>query len=230
MGELGWREVAPRRGCAPPRAGEVHVWQFELTPAADDDALLDCDERARMQRFVHARDRARYLAAHAWTRRILGAYLDRPATALDFGRDPGSKPRLEGAPLRFNLSHSAACGLLAVGADAELGIDVEAWRDVDPTLADAVLSPGERAALRGCTLDAALLLGCWTRKEACLKALGCGLLRDPRSIDVGVDAATRMVLGVELRALPLPDGYSAALAVVGGCRRALLHRAQRSVH
>ena len=225
---LDWREVAPRRGCLPPEPGEVHVWQFELTPAADDEALLDSAELARMRRFVQARDRARYLAAHGWTRRILGAYLDRPATALRFARAADGKPRLDGAALRFNLSHSASIGLLAVGVDAELGVDVEAWREVDATLADAVLSAGERATLRGRAPDAARLLGCWTRKEACLKALGCGLLRDPRGIDVGVDGGTRVVLGVELRALPLPDGYSAALAVVGGCRRTRLLRARRT--
>ncbi len=229
MEQLEWRDAAPGGGCAPMRAGDVHVWQFELTPG-DDEALLNVDEHARAQRFVHRRDRDRYVAAHGWMRRILGAYIGRSAKALSFGRRSDGKPVLVDADLCFNLSHSGSCGLLAVAGDAELGVDVEAWCTVDATLADAVLSPGEHAALCGRGLDAPLLLGCWTRKEACLKALGCGLMRDPRSIDVGLDQATREVLGVELRALPFGEGYSAALAVVGGGRSALLLRAQRAVH
>ncbi len=214
-----WIDTSTCCNRAAPRCGDADIWWFALLPGDGDEALLDAGERRRAARFVRGVDRMRYVAAHAWTRRILATYIDAAAAALRFVPDGAGKPRLEGGRLHFNLSHSAGYALIAVCADRELGVDIEAWREVDEALADAVLAPGERAELARGGLDAPRLLQCWTHKEAFLKALGCGLHRDPRSVDVGLGAARRrMVDGVEMRALPLPAGYSGALAVVGGCR------------
>ena len=50
----------------------------------------------------------------------------------------------------------------------------------------------EFAALPAAARTRAFLLG-WTRKEACMKAAGCGLQVEPSAIETGLSAAPRRV-------------------------------------
>ncbi|RYF66751.1 MAG: 4'-phosphopantetheinyl transferase superfamily protein, partial [Comamonadaceae bacterium] len=94
----------------------------------------------------------------------------------------------------FNLSHSQGVGLIALSAEAEVGVDVELVRPMgDVTaLADNYFDGAEQSALAaigpGPARDLAFFR-CWTRKEACLKAAGIGLGLDTRSFHVGVEPA-----------------------------------------
>lgn len=223
-------QSTPMRSCARPlRAGEVHVWRVELGEDAADPSLLDADERARAQRFAYADDRRRFIAAHAWVRRILGAYLDMPPRAIEFGVGPHGKPVLLSAPgagLRFNLSHSKDMALLGVAAGIEIGVDIEALRDdlPGPELAAGVLSAAELAELEDCAQadHARAFVGCWTRKEACLKALGVGLKLQPRTLDIGLQSRRAMLHvdgqpePIDVAPLQAPRGFCAAVAAVGG--------------
>ncbi|MBW0105558.1 4'-phosphopantetheinyl transferase superfamily protein [Pseudonocardia sp. KRD-291] len=127
-----------------------------------------------------AADRARYLAAHALTRIVLGEHLgvDPGAVRLDrtcrCGQQHG-KPRLAERPESpgFSLTHSGNLVGVALGP-GPVGIDVEQRRTLTSLdgLAEHVLSPAERA---DGGLDAHTFLITWTRKEALLKATGDGL-------------------------------------------------------
>lgn len=216
-----------------PQGRDVHVWHIDLRDMGTDAVnLLDAAELARAQRFVYAHDWRRYVAAHAWLRRVLGAYLGIAPQHLRFDADAHGKPMLAhrhangDAALRFNMSHSKDIALIAVTSGPEVGVDIEALRDdlPGPDLAAGVLSAGELDELARCAPQdhPAVFVGCWTRKEACLKALGVGLGLEPRALDVGLQAQ-RMTLqlgsgepAVDLAPLPCPPGYAAALAVVGG--------------
>src|SRR6185295_15890681 len=100
-----------------------------------------------------------------------------------FQRGAGGKPELahEGGPaaLRFNLSHGGDLALIALARGRELGVDIEPLRALsdEARLARRVLSPREADAFAALPPDerAAALLRCWTRKEALLKANGCGI-------------------------------------------------------
>ncbi len=169
--------------------GEIHVWF--LAPPSDEErarsleTLLDPSERARASSFVFARHRAAFVSAHGQAREVLAGYLRTRPEALEFASVPGGKPRLadrcraNDLPVRFNLSHSGDVALLAVALDMEIGVDVEAAREV-PTALDIArkhLATGVAAALeglKGSALDAAFLAA-WTRHEAVLKARGAGL-------------------------------------------------------
>ena len=216
-----------------PQGRDVHLWHIDLRDMGTDAVnLLDAAELARAQRFVYAHDWRRYVAAHAWLRRVLGAYLGIAPQHLRFDADAHGKPMLAhrhangDAALRFNMSHSKDIALIAVTSGPEVGVDIEALRDdlPGPDLAAGVLSAGELDELARCAPQdhPAVFVGCWTRKEACLKALGVGLGLEPRALDVGLQAQ-RMTLqlgsgepAVDLAPLPCPPGYAAALAVVGG--------------
>ena len=217
-----------------PQGRNVHVWRLDLRDmGADAAALLDATETERAQRFVYANDWRRYVAAHAWLRRILGAYLGMPPQQLRFATSPHGKPVLLQAsrgvgpsPLCFNLSHSKDLALIAVTAGIEVGVDIEAVRSdlPGPDLAAGVLSATELDELAQCAAadHADSFVGCWTRKEACLKALGVGLQLEPRGLHVGLHPQRQTVqldgvdAPIDITPLAAPSGHCAALAVVGG--------------
>ncbi len=213
-----------------PQGRDVHVWAIDLNATAAASAqCLDEREIERVRRFVHADDARRYQRAHVALRAIVGAYLGcEPARAV-FVEQAHGKPRLIAprAGLHFNLSHSKDLALLALGAADELGVDVEAVRADLPgaDLAAAVLDAREFAQLAELPegAQAEPFVSCWTRKEACLKAVGLGLNLEPRTLHVGLEPRPmRMSVGareLELLSLSVRPGYRAALASIGGLGR-----------
>ena len=191
-----------------PMRASLALWRFELdqhVPAAAH-ARLSAEELARSARFVFARDRQRYVAAHAALRQVLTQHLsnlDQATTdSLVFVTGRHGKPALA-APMRlhFNLSHSYGVGVVAISEDCELGIDVEQVRPMTDAaaMASAYFTPAEQAALAACgaehgesARDRAFLI-CWTRKEACLKALGIGLYLATHGFEVGVSPEPQAV-------------------------------------
>ena len=168
-----------------PQGRDVHVWLLDLhNKGRDGLSLLDTAETTRAQRFIHSHEARRYVAAHAWLRRILARYTGILAERLRFGHGPYGKPELLhatdelGRPLNFNLSRSKDWGLLAVAGGVELGVDIEVVRADLPgaDLAADVLTNAERGELDALphAKHADAFVGCWTRKEACLKSLGVG--------------------------------------------------------
>lgn len=191
------------------------LWQVDLDqPVADAGAaMLSPQERARADRFAFARDRQRYIAAHVALRQVLGAHMGVHGEALVFAAGPFGKPALvgAGAGLHFNLSHSGGIALVALSATGEIGVDVEVPRRLDDAnaLAAAHFTADEAralAALPALARAPAFLTG-WTRKEACLKALGVGLQLDASSFEVGL----------------LPVARSVRIATAGGAVQLALH-------
>jgi phosphopantetheinyl transferase len=187
---------------APPPVAVVDCHRLDLSTCdAADLALLDDGERARAGRFRFARDRIRFIAAHAQARRLLGARLGIAPADVRFATTRHGKPVLAPAPadvpgappaegtLAFNLTHSGAVGYLAI-ASCSVGIDVELYRDIADLqpLIDSYCSKAEIAALAALApgMRCAAFLGIWTRKEAALKAWGTGIGAVPlEQVDVG---------------------------------------------
>ena len=111
-------------------------------------------------------------------------------SALRFAHNAFGKPSLAEAPgCHFNLSHSGDAALLAIDAGAPVGVDIEIERAMDDidAMAQAHFTDAERDALQRSSAGtrAAAFLRTWTRKEACLKAVGTGLSVDPRQLETG---------------------------------------------
>ena len=110
---------------------------------------------------------------------VLGAYLGLPPGEVRLDHGPHGKPRLPGAALRFNLSHSGAHWMLAVAHGRDVGADVEEVRprgDVRE-LAEVGL-PAAQAARVAAAAPARrpeLFHRLWVRHEARLKCHGVGL-------------------------------------------------------
>lgn len=177
---------------------ELSLWLCALhdAPPESDRAVLDQGERERAARFVHEVNRRRHLAAHVAARRLLSRVTGERAERLQFAADGNGKPQLvQPAGWHHNLSHSEDWAVIGAQRAAAIGVDVEVLRPVDDAMALAQrhYTPAEQAAIAQAS-DApardAAFLRVWTRKEACLKAVGLGLRLAPSSFEAGADAGT----------------------------------------
>jgi 4'-phosphopantetheinyl transferase len=174
---------------------------------AEPIRLLGPAEREKASRFVFDRDRRRYLAAHGALRQVLATEFHW-TSAEDFRIGAYGKPALpatEGGT--FNLSHSGAVALIGVSSEYEIGVDIEIRRPITELddLARRNFTSIEMSELSTCADEAQALtafLRGWTRKEACLKALGSGLSIAPESFTVGLDESPRRVV------IPTDSGWA----------------------
>jgi len=196
--------------------------------------MLASDERQRAERFHSERDRRRYIVRHGVLRELLSLYLHGPPARIRLSTNPFGKPQIEGSDLRFNLSHSHGVALYVVAQGLEVGCDIE-WRDprlACEGIAEQFFSPREARALRalGPVRRTDAFFNCWTRKEAYVKARGCGLSLPLDSFDVSLAPGEPAALlrggeGWSIRSFePLP-GYQAAIAAAGTDWQPNLHPA-----
>lgn len=189
--------------------GDVHVWRADMRrglatlPALT--STLSFEELACAGQLRRARDRRRYLVAHAILRSILGRYLDRAPADLSFRHGRAGKPALRREVLRFNLSHAGDLVLCAVTRARDVGVDVEPVRPGFDALRQWLCEPVvcRREFFRG-----------WTRLEALAKAQGRAPTLDRSSFTalLGGDPGRRWWL----RDFIPRGGYVAAVAGRGG--------------
>ncbi|MFQ5678533.1 MAG: 4'-phosphopantetheinyl transferase family protein [Gemmatimonadota bacterium] len=209
------------------------IWRIRLDIAQHIGALrraLSEEERRRADRFRFPRDRDRFTIARSGLRSVLARYLSTgPAeVSLRYG-EHGKPVAAGGADLQFNLSHAEDVAVVAVCPDRPVGVDVERVRRLSDLEALArrcfsepegrclsVVSGGERREL---------FFRIWTRKEACLKALGTGFGVSPIAVRVLDDRGQVLPVahlgepeeGRSWRLLEFvpAEGYVAAVALEG---------------
>lgn len=165
----------------------VHIWclPLDLPRQARERcfSLLSIDEKTRADRFYFDTSRQHFIAGRGWLRRLLGNYLGIEPSVLKFDYDSHGKPKLNqswmGHRLQFNVSHSEDLGVIIIGLDRQVGIDIEYMRalaDVDD-LARRFFTVQESALLSTYSGKGKqeIFYKVWTCKEAYLKALGEGL-------------------------------------------------------
>lgn len=224
-----------------PEEGTVDVWSASLDPpaplASHLAGYLSSDEQARAERFIHARDQDRFIAGRSFLRLLLAQRLGAEPRGLRFRYGTRGKPSLATGTghLQFNLAHSGTLAVCALGrGGGEIGVDIERVRPISNAegVARRVLSPREVAQLESLPEPARLraFYEAWTRKEAFLKALGCGMDRSLESFEVsfGPAESPRLVrtLGdpteverFSFHAFEPELGYVGAAAMVGHSRR-----------
>lgn len=228
-----WPEAA---GSAVPQPGEVHVWRVRVPAYGCEPvgwhALLDVEERRRLDRKHCRGSYQRELTARATLRLLLGSYLKCPPQSIRLARLAAGKPVLDSrrrtGPLEFNLSHAGDWVLLAFASGVRVGIDVEEWRTMEyDEIVRRYFAPAELEAwgLVPREDEQEAFFAAWTRKEAYLKATGLGLTQPLESFAVRYtprDAPAELLWCAEspqepqrwtLAALPPERGYAAALAV-----------------
>jgi 4'-phosphopantetheinyl transferase len=179
-----------------PAIDTIHIWWIDLDSQgdwnADSEALLSAEELAHAAKFHFARDAARYRLCRAMLRLGLGWYLGENPRQIALRAGRFGKPCLaSGAGLYFNVAHSAGLGAIAFSARGEVGIDVEAaHRSVEVMdIASAYFTARETALIAASAGPDQLkaFLRIWTRKEAVLKAVGCGIPNGLNQVDVTRD-------------------------------------------
>ena len=156
--------------------------------------ILSPQERARADRFVHDLHRRRFIVARGRLRQLLAHRLGDSPAMIGISAADG-KPKLcerwARSGLRFNVSHSDELAVYAFARGREVGVDVELISDIpqEEALVARFYSPTERAALTAlpCEQRKIAFFAWWTRKEAFLKALGCGLGYPLTNFSVTVD-------------------------------------------
>jgi 4'-phosphopantetheinyl transferase len=227
--------------------GTVCIWQIELVESIDVTPylpMLSAEERERAARFRFHRDRCFYVIAHAGLRQILAGYLNTPAPEITFVRQERGKPQLAGGfqetGIQFNLSHTQNLALVAVAKDTQVGIDVEKLRPVNNLkhLSERFFTATEAQAIANLPSEQQqqAFFEIWTRKEAYLKGIGCGLAGALNRVEVSVapHEATKIerLDGVvaadspwQIQAVCLPVGYVGAVAIRYGTRQHITYHA-----
>jgi len=216
--------------------GEVHVWRVPLKASASSLSsfadLLSDEECARAGDYSFARERDRYTLFRGILRHLVGGYLSLDPRDLPLTCGPFGKPMIAQGnripSLFFNVAHSQDLGLIAVARDRPVGIDVEAVRaSFDWTaIAERFFSAREFESLFALptSQQAEAFVVLWTRKEACLKAVGSGLASGLEQVEVSTDfRRDAKLLGAPPEMLPLSrwklhdlrpaDGYRCCLVV-----------------
>jgi phosphopantetheinyl transferase len=206
------------------------------------DVLAPAERAAARARSVEA-DRRLYVTAHVALRTVLASVVAAHPTEIDLRPDALGKPRLAGAfgglGVEFSLSHSGGLVLLAVTRGIAVGVDVERedGRIGMRELEGSFLTLGERRDVGALAEPERTqrLFRVWTRKEAVLKAIGCGLAASPIGLEVGTDADVRARLvrvpgadrsyGAVVEDLPCAKGYAASVALAAPRATSAGHRA-----
>jgi 4'-phosphopantetheinyl transferase len=219
-----------------PAAGTIEVWMIDLdrplNPGPNLDEILSIEERNRADRYLFPRDAFRFRRCRATLRLGLAGYLKTTPQKILLATNRHGKPFIaEGSTLHFNVSHSGGLGAIAFTTIGEVGIDVEAnQRDVDALeIAKANFTRNEArmvAAADSRQEQARIFLRLWTRKEAVLKAAGCGLQGGLEGFDVSHWPLNQIRLSCStgdstesnwrIQDLELMDGFAGAVAAPAG--------------
>ncbi len=199
------------------QAHDPEVWVAQVsdhhTGFPELNAALTTDEKIHRDRFLLRPDQQRFLVGRAWLRIMLGGQLNVPPANVPLRYGAQGKPFISSdehpTPIQFNVAHSGDFVLLAFHGSCELGVDIEQltdrqdWDDVAQTV-----FPAEQyrawAALEANERKRAFFQE-WTRREAGLKAIGCGF-----AIEQPAEWNSRLTFfDVEL-----PPGYAGSVAVL----------------
>jgi 4'-phosphopantetheinyl transferase len=159
------------------------------------DEWLSESEQARLDG-LHIPKRHADWRLGRWTAKsAVARYLNLPRdpetlAAIELRPAPSGAPEifLHGrlAPVVLSLSHSSGTGLCAIApAGGEVGCDLEAIEPRSPSFLADYFTDEEQglvAQTTGANRDRVVTL-LWSAKESALKALGCGLRLDTRSVN-----------------------------------------------
>ncbi|HNR12353.1 MAG TPA: 4'-phosphopantetheinyl transferase superfamily protein [Thermodesulfobacteriota bacterium] len=177
----------------------VEVW-FGSVDTVDNglcplSGLLGSEEISRAYRFHFEKDRRAFIARRSTLKILLGLYLATEPGMIKLTYGKWGKPDIAGqyknAHVQFTISHSGNLFLMAFSKNRRVGIDVEHVHDLTgcDRLAQNFFTSRENSALRSFPQSerAHAFFQCWTRKEAVLKALGCGLSLGLSAVEVSIE-------------------------------------------
>lgn len=171
--------------------GAVDLWIVSLpikpTLLASLEHFLNTKESENLKSFRNKILRDNAVASRGSLRFILSKYLGKSPNLIAIDTNKYGKPYIPDSNLKFNVSHSGKYILVALSKDIDLGIDIEqvtndfAYSDI----VDNFFTEGEKSSIYAQSSASEMAFyRAWTRKEACLKAVGKGLSIDLQDIEV----------------------------------------------
>ncbi|MGY8769763.1 MAG: 4'-phosphopantetheinyl transferase family protein [Pirellulales bacterium] len=186
---------------------QLHLWRIGLDLPADivDGLykLLNEEEQERVAGFLVDQQASRFTVCRAAVRQILSSYLGCDPQKIEFEKGEFGKPHLKGTqkelPLKFNITHSADLGVLAITKKCEVGVDVERIRTIRglSRMVERCLVRAEQDDVMNSDTNhrGREFLRFWTHKEAYLKTYGVGIRHpmDKVTIDLAAPPSQRVV-------------------------------------
>ena len=166
------------------RGEPIRIYWYFMDDSQSDSSLdleiLGDEERHRYEELKRPELAARFLFRRALLRKLLARHCDVPVSQLTLEAGPNGKPALANpdSKVQFNASHTDGFGVIAIGTQGPIGVDVEQIRQIDvPAFSERILSPQERLDFSAVEdhKQLAAMFRYWTAKEAVIKALGVGL-------------------------------------------------------
>jgi 4'-phosphopantetheinyl transferase len=147
--------------------------------------VLSNEEAERANLFAFEDARLLYQASHGAMRFVIGNQLNIHPKELKFDLGKFGKPFLANSDLYFNLSHSNDLFVISLQENHPIGTDTEPcdrpiqWEQV----AKRFYSESEQQLLKKSDTPQKAFHYVWTRKEALLKVLGCGIIDNLNAFD-----------------------------------------------
>ena len=214
--------------------GIVHLWYLTLPQIRDLKAyepFIAPEEIDRAKLFQRKIDALRFMLGRVGLRTLLENYCDVDPLGVQLVFNRYGKPRATLPGIQFNICHSGDSILWAFSRSYEVGVDVESTlikqvEEFRSTFSDQEMQflaaqPNEQLVTTFHRL--------WARKEACLKAAGCGFSLDPRLVEVLTDEVRMPVapqLSVQLlhlQEVTTPSGKTAAIAMTTPHKSVICH-------
>lgn len=148
---------------------------------SDLELLLTSDELERARRFARSQDRIQFVLGRAAVRHICSETFKIKPTAVKIELSESGKPHVTWPDSRFefNISHGNGIVVIAWNDSCPVGVDVESTDETIPVheISQVALSRTECDVLSMARADQLQQVFCrlWVRKEAVLKAEGCGI-------------------------------------------------------
>lgn len=185
---------------------QVHLWhcRFDANKQCMETfkRILSEDEKQKAGRFKFNIHRERSIISRGVLRTLLGRYLEKKPSELEFGYTAHAKPYLKNeGSLRFNVSHSGNRAVFGFVHGGEIGVDIEKVKSDFEVMdiAQNFFSSDEIRTLQALPEEQKVegFYRCWTRKEAFIKAKGMGLSFPLTSFSVSLDADKAELLRTE---------------------------------
>lgn len=199
---------------------EIHLWHTDAFVYEDVYFnFLSDKEKKEANEITRPTIKEAFIRNKYLMRIVLSKYIKKRPEEIVVFRNKYGKPFIN-SDISFNVSHSKNAFVIALQRQAALGIDIEyiCPKAEEAGMLSQIATDAEQKTYTAFTLDtrSRFFHRLWSRKEACIKAVGKGFSMDPKLISVWPDNALRQVI-VEnycllLQELQLYAGYVCALA------------------
>ena len=151
------------------------------------NSLLSEQEMSRLQKFVFEKEKLMYTVSHGILRIILGNKINIAPEQINYHFNQNEKPFVDIPDCYFNLSHTNNFFTIGFSNKHTVGVDTETHnRKMDwEHVAKLFFSESEVQSIYAALPHEQLktFIAYWTRKEAILKAIGCGMVNNLKEID-----------------------------------------------